>query len=102
MRKFVNWAAAAAMLVIAPLAMPTTASADSVSVTVGDGPVRHHWRDGQRYQAVDYRRDWRRDRRDWRRHHRPDVCRVIVKKRVVWRNGHRVVITDRVRRCRDW
>lgn len=30
------------------------------------------------------------------------VCRVIVKKRVVWRHGHRKVIIERVRRCHRW
>ncbi|WP_027057186.1 hypothetical protein [Mesorhizobium loti] len=30
------------------------------------------------------------------------VCRVMVKKRVVWRHGHRKVIVTKVRRCHRW
>ncbi|MET2827173.1 hypothetical protein [Mesorhizobium shangrilense] len=33
--------------------------------------------------------------------HKP-VCRIIVKKRVVWRHGHRRVIVERVRHCHRW
>ncbi|AEH89234.1 hypothetical protein NKI77_12270 [Mesorhizobium opportunistum] len=38
--------------------------------------------------------------RHWHGH--KQVCRVIVKKRVVWRHGHRRVIVQRVRRCHRW
>jgi hypothetical protein len=38
--------------------------------------------------------------RHWQGH--KQVCRVIVKKRVVWRHGHRKVIVTKVRRCHRW
>jgi len=36
--------------------------------------------------------------RHWHGHGR-EVCRVVVKKRVVWRHGHRRVVVYKVRRC---
>ncbi|MCZ8545256.1 hypothetical protein OOJ09_13775 [Mesorhizobium qingshengii] len=37
--------------------------------------------------------------RHWQGHRHHHVCRVVVKKRVIWRHGHRHVIRYKVRRC---
>jgi hypothetical protein len=41
--------------------------------------------------------------RHWQGHGHKQVCRIVLKKRVVWRHGHRKVIIHRERRChRVW
>jgi len=35
----------------------------------------------------------------WSKHHPHRVCRVVVRKKVVWRNHHRHVVRYKVRRC---
>ncbi|MBZ9703700.1 MULTISPECIES: hypothetical protein [unclassified Mesorhizobium] len=37
--------------------------------------------------------------RHWQGHRPHQVCRIVVKKRVVWRHGNRHVIRQKVRRC---
>ncbi|PDQ19121.1 hypothetical protein CN311_21195 [Mesorhizobium sanjuanii] len=37
--------------------------------------------------------------RHWHGHYHNQVCRTVVKKKVVWRHGHRKVIRYKVRRC---
>ncbi|MER8834500.1 hypothetical protein NKJ72_12580 [Mesorhizobium sp. M0045] len=37
--------------------------------------------------------------RHWHGHRHHQVCRIVVKKKVVWRHGHRKVIRYKVRRC---
>ncbi len=37
--------------------------------------------------------------RHWQGHRHHQGCRVVVKKKVVWRHGHRHVIRYKVRRC---
>jgi hypothetical protein len=37
--------------------------------------------------------------RHWQGYRHHPNCRVIIKKRVVWRHGHRHVVRTKVRRC---
>ena len=95
MRKLITWAACAAMLAMTPLAVPAPASADSFSVTIGNGDGPRYNRHGPRYRDG-YRY---RDNRRYGFRHRVDNCRVVNKRKVVFRNGHRVVIRQQVRSC---
>ncbi|RWC27783.1 MAG: hypothetical protein EOS55_16165 [Mesorhizobium sp.] len=38
--------------------------------------------------------------RHWQGYRHHQVCRIVVKKRVVWRHGHRHVVRYKVRHCR--
>jgi len=37
--------------------------------------------------------------RHWQGHRHHQNCRVVVKKKVVWRHGHKHVVRYKVRRC---
>ena len=37
--------------------------------------------------------------RHWHGHLHHEVCRIVVKKRAVWRHGHKKVIRYKVKRC---
>ncbi|CAN7554065.1 hypothetical protein LJR234_004114 [Mesorhizobium amorphae] len=37
--------------------------------------------------------------RHWHGHRPHQVCRIVVKKKVVWRHGHKKVIRYKVKRC---
>ncbi|ESY72698.1 hypothetical protein NKH57_22220 [Mesorhizobium sp. M1050] len=37
--------------------------------------------------------------RHWSGHRQHEVCRIVVKKKIVWRHGHKRVIRYKVKRC---
>ena len=37
--------------------------------------------------------------RHWHGHRHHHACRIVIKKKVVWRHGHKHVVRYKVRRC---
>ncbi len=68
-------------------ATTSTASADTRVIIRTDNGIRYD----------NHRRHYKRDYRKHRRH--VENCRVVVKKKVVWRNHQRHVVLVKERRC---